>query len=150
MYQASDFTVPCLCGQRHRDFLSPLPPPPSSSLLWSTWLCLYQAPGFTVVSLLKCFFVLSSWSWKGFIGGITFIGCPERARLCFLAWAEKQSWKTFAIGESDKSRFSLASSPGLPCFYLPFAFTIIHRSRRQAKNGEGLGTFITWVDARWT
>ena len=34
----------------------------------------------------------------------------------------------------------------LPCFYLPFAFTIIHGSRRPANNGEGLGAFITWVD----
>ena len=39
--------------------------------------------------------------------------------------------------------------PGLPCFYLPFAFTIIHRIRRPAKNWEGLGVFITCV-ARWT
>ena len=28
----------------------------------------------------------------------------------------------------------IASFPGLPCFYLPFAFTIIHGSRRQAEN----------------
>ena len=28
--------------------------------------------------------------------------------------------------------------PGLPHFYLPFAFTIIHWSRRPAKNREGL------------
>ena len=34
----------------------------------------------------------------------------------------------------------------LPCFYLPFAFTIMHGSRRPANNGEGLGAFITWVD----
>ena len=33
----------------------------------------------------------------------------------------------------------------VPFFYLPFAFTIIHRSRRPAKkkNGEGLGALIT-------
>ena len=33
--------------------------------------------------------------------------------------------------------------PGLPRFYLPFVFTIIHRSGRLAKNREGLGAFIT-------
>ena len=38
---------------------------------------------------------------------------------------------------------NVASFPGLPSFYLPFAFTIIHGSERPAKNGEGLGAFIT-------
>ena len=33
--------------------------------------------------------------------------------------------------------------PRPPPFYLPFAFTIIHGSGRPAKNGEGLGAFIT-------
>ena len=33
--------------------------------------------------------------------------------------------------------------PRPPPFYLPFAFTIIHGSERPAKNGEGLGAFIT-------
>ena len=37
---------------------------------------------------------------------------------------------------------NLASFPGLPRFYLPFAFTI-HGSGRSEKNGEGLGAFIT-------
>ena len=37
----------------------------------------------------------------------------------------------------------LASSQSSPVFYLPFVFTIIHRSGRLAKNGEGLGAFIT-------
>ena len=37
----------------------------------------------------------------------------------------------------------VASFPGLSHFYLLFAFTIIHGSRRLAKNGEGLGAFIT-------
>ena len=37
---------------------------------------------------------------------------------------------------------TLASFPGLPCFYLPFAFTITHGSGRPAKNGEGLGAFM--------
>ena len=32
----------------------------------------------------------------------------------------------------------IASFPGLPRFYLRFAFTIIHGSGRSAKNGEGL------------
>ena len=41
------------------------------------------------------------------------------------------------------------SFPCLPHFYLPFAFIIIHGSGRPAKNGEGLGAFITWVDVRW-
>ena len=44
----------------------------------------------------------------------------------------------------------LASFPGLPRFYLPSVFTIIHGSRRSVKNREGLGAFITWVDARWS
>ena len=36
--------------------------------------------------------------------------------------------------------------PGLSCFYaLRFVLTIIHGSGRAAKNGEGLGAFITWV-----
>ena len=39
----------------------------------------------------------------------------------------------------------LVSFPGLPSFYLLFVFTIIHGSRRPAKNGEGLGAFITWM-----
>ena len=34
----------------------------------------------------------------------------------------------------------LASFPGLPCFYLPFVSTIIHRSGRPAKNGERPGS----------
>ena len=34
-------------------------------------------------------------------------------------------------------RIILASFPGLPRFYLPFAFTIIHQSGRPVKNGEG-------------
>ena len=33
--------------------------------------------------------------------------------------------------------------PGLSCFYLPFVFTILHRSGRLAKNGEALRAFIT-------
>ena len=37
----------------------------------------------------------------------------------------------------------VASFPGLPRFYCPFRFTIIHAGRRPAKNGEGLGAFIT-------
>ena len=41
-----------------------------------------------------------------------------------------------------KSQSTKASFPGLPCSYLLFAFTIIHGSRRAAKNGEGLGAFI--------
>ena len=32
-----------------------------------------------------------------------------------------------------------------PFFVLLFAFTIIHRSRRAAKNMKGLGTPITWI-----
>ena len=40
--------------------------------------------------------------------------------------------------------------PGLPRFYFLFPCTIIHRSRRLAKSGEGLGAFIMLVDARWT
>ena len=36
----------------------------------------------------------------------------------------------------------LALFPGLLCFYLLFVFTIIHESRRPAKNREGLGAFI--------
>ena len=44
-----------------------------------------------------------------------------------------------------KLGFLVASFPGLPRFYLPFAFTIIHRSRRPAKNWEGLEAFITWM-----
>ena len=39
---------------------------------------------------------------------------------------------------------AVASFPGLPHFYLPFVFTIIHGSGRPAKNGERLGAFITW------
>ena len=42
----------------------------------------------------------------------------------------------------------LVSFPGLPRFYLLFAFTIIHGSGRPAKNGKGLGAFISWC--RWT
>ena len=42
----------------------------------------------------------------------------------------------------------ITSFPGLPHSYLPFVFTIIHVSRTAAKNGKGLGAFITWVDAR--
>ena len=34
--------------------------------------------------------------------------------------------------------YGLASFPGLLRFYLSFAFTIMHGSGRQAKNGEGL------------
>ena len=41
-----------------------------------------------------------------------------------------------------KSQSNKASFPGLPRSYLLFAFTIIHGSRRAAKNGEGLGAFI--------
>ena len=37
----------------------------------------------------------------------------------------------------------IASFPGLSCFYLPFAFAIIHRSGRLVENREGLGAFIT-------
>ena len=40
-----------------------------------------------------------------------------------------------------RERLSLV--PRAPPFYLPFAFTIIHGSVRPAKNGEGLGAFIT-------
>ena len=35
----------------------------------------------------------------------------------------------------------------VPSFVLQFAFSIIHGSRRAAKNGEGLGTRMT---SRWT
>ena len=41
------------------------------------------------------------------------------------------------------SGVTVASFPGLPHFYLPFAFTLIHGSGSSAKNGEGLGAFIT-------
>jgi len=45
----------------------------------------------------------------------------------------------------------VASFPGLPRFFvLRFAFTILHGSRKTAKNREGLVSFITWVDTRWT
>ena len=46
-------------------------------------------------------------------------------------------------GEFHTLQNHLASFPGLPCFYLPFAFTIIHWGGRSVKNGEGLGAFIT-------
>ena len=36
----------------------------------------------------------------------------------------------------------IAPFPGLLRFYLPFVFTIILESGRQAQNREGLGTFI--------
>jgi len=36
-----------------------------------------------------------------------------------------------------------ASFQPYPVFVLQFALTIIHRSRRVAKNREGLGEFIT-------
>ena len=42
----------------------------------------------------------------------------------------------------------IASFPGLSRFVLSFAFNI-HGSRRAAKNGEGLGTLITWINVRW-
>ena len=48
------------------------------------------------------------------------------------------------------SMLLVASFPGLPRFYFPFAFTIIPGSGSLAKNKEGLGAFITLVDARWT
>ena len=51
---------------------------------------------------------------------------------------------------SSNPHLCLASFPRLACVYLLFAFTIIHRSGRLVKNGEGLGEFITWVEARWT
>ena len=47
--------------------------------------------------------------------------------------------------QATSDRRSVASFPDLPCFYLPFAFTIIHGSRRPAKNGEGLRAFIMWM-----
>ena len=37
----------------------------------------------------------------------------------------------------------LTSFPGLPCLYLPFAFSLIHGSGRLAKNRKGLREFIT-------
>ena len=37
-----------------------------------------------------------------------------------------------------------------PFFVLWFALGIIHESGRAAKNGEGLGILITWIDVRWT
>ena len=40
-------------------------------------------------------------------------------------------------------QYVVSSFPGLPYFYFPFVLTIIHGSRRLAKNGEGLGAFIT-------
>ena len=57
-------------------------------------------------------------------------------RLCF------QSFTLLYAGRS------LVPRP--PPFLPSFVFTIIHRSGRLAKNREGLGAFITWVDARWT
>ena len=45
-------------------------------------------------------------------------------------------------------RLSLSSFPGLPCLYLLFEFIVIHGNGRVAKNGEGLGTFITSVNTK--
>jgi len=45
---------------------------------------------------------------------------------------------------SVRTQLGLASFPGLPHFYLAFAFTvIIHERERPAKNSEDLGAFIT-------
>ena len=43
------------------------------------------------------------------------------------------------------SGVTVASFPGLPPFLPSFAFTLIHGSGSSAKNGEGLGAFITWM-----
>ena len=42
----------------------------------------------------------------------------------------------------------IASFPDLPHFYLPFAFTIIHGSRRPAKNGLSLPCIIVNANGR--
>ena len=39
----------------------------------------------------------------------------------------------------------LASFPGLPFFVLWFVFSIIHKNGGTLKNGEGLGTPVTWM-----
>ena len=44
-----------------------------------------------------------------------------------------------------QSRPRLASLPGLPCFSSPVCVQYNTRKRKSMKNGEGLGSFTTWV-----
>ena len=37
----------------------------------------------------------------------------------------------------------LVSFPGFPCFYLPFAFTIIHRNGRPAKKNRKAWEYLS-------
>jgi len=55
-------------------------------------------------------------------------------------WGERGNHTQRAINPNC----SLTPRP-TPIFVLQFAMTILHRNGKAAKNGEGLGEFITWV-----
>ena len=59
-------------------------------------------------------------------------------------------WHSAILLQMQSARWgcvsTVASLPGLPRCFLPFAFTIIHGSGRPMKNGEDPKAFITWVD----
>ena len=75
-------------------------------------------------------------------GNLCLISLVPRPRLAF-------RYLITLVLEGVLQGLDLASFPGLPRFYLPFAFTTIHASGRLAKNGEGLGSIYHVNGVRW-
>ena len=88
------------------------------------------------------------YSVTGFLLSISFWGHMYR-RQTENEFLETAFSATDQTCEKEKRRANWSTAKwvltGLPSFYLPFGFTIIHRSGRLAKNREGQGAFITWM-----
>ena len=91
--------------------------------------------------------ILRVWlSKNALLNLITKKSSSEKARYVAISLVNKclrcTVQKHYGTGTADPS-YNLVSFPCLPCFYLLFAFTIIHGSKRPVKNCGRPGAFIT-------